>query len=376
MRILVKASWIITTEIEAVKNGFVVIEKGKVKEITGRRPEGHFSDYIELKGVLLPPLVNAHTHLELSRFNFSPELCKDFFSWLLSIIGKRSLLSLEELKEAVKEGIRENRKRGTYYIGDISSFGVSPNIKAKGLKVFREFIGKDFDPRKWEVPLSAHAVYSVSFKALKEIAKISREKGEKFQVHLGESAEEEKFVKCLPNRFEEEIYKILNRKRYERVCADSLTDYLKKAGALNENLIAVHCTNLSERELEELKEAGSGIVLCPKSNCHLKVGFPKVEELIGYDKVALGTDGMSTNNSLSVLSELRTLYYKLEGRVRVKELLPMITTNGGRVLGIEDYGKEAVFTLLKEEKKEFQDPFSPLLLEGVNVEVLDFSSPL
>ncbi|WP_456455710.1 amidohydrolase family protein [Thermovibrio sp.] len=376
MRILLKASWIITKEIEPVKNGFVVIEKGKVKEIRTRKPEGQFKEYVKLKGVLLPPLVNAHTHLELSKFNFSPELCNDFFSWLLSIIGKRSLLSLEELKEAVKEGIRESRKSGTYYIGDISSFGVSPKVKVKGIKAFREFIGKDFNPQKWEVPLSAHAVYSVSFKALKEIARVSRERGEVFQIHLGESEQEERFVKCLPNRFEGEIYKLLKRKRYERVCADNLTDYLKKAGALNENLIAVHCTNLSPKELEELKRANSGIVLCPKSNCHLKVGFPKVEELIGYDKVALGTDGLSTNNSLSVLSELRTLYYKLEGKVRVKELLPMITVNGGRVLGIENYGEKAVFTFIKEEKKEFQDPFSPLLSEETNTEILDFSSPL
>jgi cytosine/adenosine deaminase-related metal-dependent hydrolase len=154
-----------------------------------------------------------------------------------------------------------------------------------------------------------------------------------------------------------------------------LVDYLKKAGALHSNLIAVHCTNLSQKELEELSRAGAGVVLCPRSNAHLKVGKPPLRELLGYPKLALGTDGLSTNLSLSVVEELRSLYYAWGGEVGVRELLPTITVNGARVLKVESYGKEAVFTFLKCTKT-YEEPFSPLLLEGLEFEILDFSRPV
>ena len=59
-------------------------------------------------------------------------------------------------------------------------------------------------------------------------------------------------------------------------------DYLEKAQALCELTIAVHCTTLSTRELDVLMERGVSIVLCPRSNLHLKTGFPQVKHLLGY----------------------------------------------------------------------------------------------
>ena len=122
-------------------------------------------------------------------------------------------------------------------------------------------------------------------------------------------------------------------------------------------------------------EKGASIVLCPRSNIYLKTGFPDVEHLIGYEKLGIGTDGLSTNLSLSVVEEIKVIYYRLEGRVPLRELFKLITSGGAKVLGIEDYGKRALFTLVKGDKK-LKTPFDLLLYEPLRFEILDFSTLL
>jgi len=377
LRVLIGADWIVEPfGLEPIKKGWAVVEKGKIREFLRRKPEGDFDTTLELEGILYPPFVNAHAHLELSNLSFSPESFNDFFQWLLFVIGKRAAVSFEEIERAVEKGINLLRGAGVYYVGDISSFGVSPQIEADlNIIAFREFIGRDFNPDEFEFPVSAHALYSVSFEALKRIAEESLKREVPFQLHLGETKEERSLIACRENRFERDIYPLIGRERYPGPCTESLTDYLERAGALTPFLIAVHCTNLTKGELYQLAEAGAGVVLCPRSNAHLKVGRPPLKELLGYEKLALGTDGLSSNLTLSVVDELKALYYACWGEVRVKELLPLITVGGARVLGIEDYGERAVFTFLKC-KRAYSEPYSPLLLEGVEFEILDFSASL
>ena len=374
MRTLIKADWVVTPDGRELKNGVVVVEKGKVKEYLPEEPEGDFKLF-RVKGVLYPPFVNCHTHLELSWMEFDPDRFKDFFQWLLWIIGSRSTKTLEELKAAVKKGVRLLKESGTYYAGDISSFGVSPNLKFEGVELlcYREFIGKELNPKELPPPLSIHSVYSVSFEAIKAIAADSLERNYKFQIHLAETAQEQAFVKCQKNAFEELIYPVLGRKRYEKVCAEGVVDYLKRAGALNRNAIAVHCVNLTEKEIEELQRAEVSVVFCPRSNLHLKVGFPRVEKFLDYPFVGLGTDGLSTNADLSVVEELKTLYYRLNCQVPVKKLFPLITYKGAKVLGISDYGEKAVFTVAEGV---FSSPYQPILKSRQKFAVLDFSNTL
>ena len=376
MRALINSSWVVKPSGEAIKNGWIVVENGKISGYYRKPPEGNFQTVVKLKGYLYLPFVNAHTHLELSLLPFNPDAFPSFFDWLLWVIGKLRLFTEREILNGLKLAEEKLESSGVVYVGDISSFGASPDFPFKRLRVkaFKEFIGKVFNPEMFKPPVSAHSVYSVSFEALKAIAKDSLERGYPFQLHLGETYDEELFVKCEKNKFEEVIYPFVGRKRYERVCSRNLIDYLKKAGALNENLTAVHCTNLSREELDALMEAGASIVFCPRSNVHLKVGFPKVEHLLGYEKLALATDGLSSNVSLSVVDELKAVYYALEGRVSVRELFPLITTSAAEVLSIDSYGLLPLFSFLPSEERD-TDPFTALL-KADHFEILDYTASL
>jgi cytosine/adenosine deaminase-related metal-dependent hydrolase len=379
MKVLLSADWIVKPSGEYIEKGWVVIKDGLVNGYLRRKPEGNFQKEIHFSGALFPPFVNAHTHLELSGVKFSPNRFKDFFEWLLFIIGKRQTFTQEELRESFFKGINELKSYGIAFAGDISSFGIartlSKEVKIPKVKSFLEIIGKDSNIKKLTPPISIHSIYSVSFELIRKIGKDALERGYRFQIHLGETFDEELFVRCKENRFEKLVYPVVGRKRYERVKAENVVDYLEKAGALSELTIAVHCTNLSRKELDKLVEKGASIVLCPRSNIHLKTGFPDIEHLLGYEKLGIGTDGLSTNISLSVVEEIKVIYYRLEGRVPLRELFKLITLGGAKALGIRDYGKQALFTLVKSDK-ELETPFDLFLYEPLRFEILDFSSSL
>ncbi|MEO2068557.1 MAG: amidohydrolase family protein [Desulfurobacteriaceae bacterium] len=370
MKVLVKADWVITSSLDAIKNGYIVIKNGKVDGYFEKKPLGNFKKEISLKGVLFPPFVNAHTHLELSLTSFSVDVFSSFFDWLLWIIKERITFSKDKLEIAVKKGLEELKSFGVVYVGDISSFGISRKFMKHGVS-FLEIIGKDLEIKNLPPPLSIHSVYSVSFELIKKIAKDAKDRGYKFQIHLGETVDEEKFARGEENRFETLIYPFLGRKRYEKVFTKNLVEYLKKAEALFENTIAVHCTNLSRKELDTLMKKSCGIVLCPRSNIFLQVGFPKVEHVIDYDKVTVGTDGLSSNVSLSIIEEIKAIYYRLEGNISTRKLLKLITINGAKVLGIEGYLEKPIFTFW--EGVCLEDPFNLILKESTNFKVLDLS---
>jgi len=369
VRVLLKADWVVDRELNVYRDGYVVVEGGRISGTGSGLPEGDFDERINIKGCIYPPFVNAHCHLELSSLKFDPEAFASFFDWLVWIIGNRQKLSFEEISGGVRSGIGQSERFGTALIGDISSFGISPDYLERGV-VYSEIIGRDADLDAFRKPLSVHSVYSVSASLIKKVADDALEKGYRFQIHLGEVKDEERFVRGERNRFEEVIYPIIGRKRFDRVYAEDVVSYLEKIGALNENLIAVHCTNLSGSEVERLMERGCGIVLCPRSNVHLHTGFPNFKFFEGYENLAIGTDGLSSNTSLSIVSELKTLYYRLEGSVKLRELLRIATVGGLNVLSLDRVKELPIFTVC-HTGETVDDPFIPILMDGVRFGVVD-----
>ncbi|WP_456465054.1 amidohydrolase family protein [Desulfurobacterium sp.] len=369
MRKALGADYIIDFDMNIIKDGWLVFHNGKI-DFLRYEPEGEFHEKLKLVNtIIIPSFVNAHTHLEFSLMDFEPSKIESFFDWLLWIISNRQKLDKEEIKNGVNRGIELSEKWGTSFFGDISSFGVSRNIVQNGI-VFNEILGKFFNENA-EPPLSIHAVYSTSVETMKKVVKKSLKYGTLYQMHVGETAEEQKLVRGEPNLFETLIYPTIGRKRFENVYAENIITYLEKIGVLTPLLIAVHCTNLSRKELGKLMEKGCGIVICPRSNIFLKTGFPDVEFLIDYEKLAMGTDGLSSNTSLSMISEIKTTYIKTEGKVNIKKLLKAATIGGAKVLNIEsDYKRSGMLTAITTEKR-ISDPLTALLMDDIKVNAFD-----
>jgi 5-methylthioadenosine/S-adenosylhomocysteine deaminase len=138
-------------------------------------------------------------------------------------------------------------------------------------------------------------------------------------------------------------------------------------------LIAIHMTQLDERDFEILQETKPNIVHCPESNMKLASGVCPVEKLsqLGLN-VALGTDGAASNNDLDMISEMRSAAFLAKLSTQDPQVLPaenvlkMATLNGAKALGIDhltgslSIGKSADFIAINLEEIETQPLYHPI----------------
>jgi 5-methylthioadenosine/S-adenosylhomocysteine deaminase len=119
---------------------------------------------------------------------------------------------------------------------------------------------------------------------------------------------------------------------------------LQQLGLLHDQMVAVHMTQLITTEIAQLATTGTHVVHCPESNMKLAAGACPVQALLAAGvNVALGTDGAASNNDLDMLGEMRTaaLFGKHVAQdaraVTAEQVVQMATLNGARALGLADH---------------------------------------
>jgi len=112
--------------------------------------------------------------------------------------------------------------------------------------------------------------------------------------------------------------------------------YLDGLGVLDGNTLAVHAVHVTPADVALLKQRGVSVVLCPRSNDRLNVGCAPYHLLKSAGlPLALGTDSLASNDSLSLWDEMRYLRESAPDAFSAEELLAMATQGGARALGIE-----------------------------------------
>ena len=144
-------------------------------------------------------------------------------------------------------------------------------------------------------------------------------------------------------------------------------------GLVNDSLIAVHATQLTDEDIQLLADAGASVVHCPESNLKLASGFcPVAKCLTAGVNVALGTDGAASNNDLDMLGEMRTA--ALIGKAVANDAsaipamtaLRMATINGAKALGLDkkigslEIGKAADVIAIDLSDLETQPLYCPI----------------
>ena len=200
-------------------------------------------------------------------------------------------------------------------------------------------------------------------------------------IHLGESPDEVRFLKNLPNQFEQKIFPIIEKKPFSRSGAETPVRYIGEfLRGENIRLSAVHMVQLAAEDMEIIRDADIGIILCPRSNVFLKVGKPNLRHMLGHERVGIGTDGLSSNSDLDFFREMRFLRDIMveQGIPRSNCLAVYFATLGGaRSLFIEEktgsleVGKSADIICLECEAGDGSDPCSPIV--SSNPENLQFS---
>ncbi len=283
----------------------------------------------------IAPVTNAHTHLELGWLaEDRPGVSgMELVDWILDVVDKRwaELGDSRQtvFKRAVKSGIQELIAAGTTTVGDISPTGVSiAPLLAAGLQgvVYIELLGRD--PvlsdnnfrrvrdiiERWrpemsgglEIGLSIHSPYSVLPDMWQKGLDYARAENLPLCIHMAESRAEYDYMMYGKGIFAERYFPELGA---PPVTPPKMTPvaYLEQLGALALKPLLVHAIEVTDEDVKRIKDSGSSVVHCPRSNLRLRCGRMPLEKYIAAGiPVYLGTDSLGSSPSLNVFDELET----------------------------------------------------------------------
>lgn len=359
-----RAAWVCPIDQPPIRNGAVRVESGRIAWV-GSLPEHQPSDggaaaEVDLGDVvLLPGLVNAHTHLELSWLRGKVPRAERFPDWVRSMFATRGrpdvAMSAEQI-QPMHEAIAELRGTGTVAVGDISNSlaSVGPMQQA-GLDgvVFHELLGfKERDGALVErsrdlraaaaragarVSIAPHAPYSTSpelFGAIRAAVDVST--CPIMSVHLGESPEEVELLQSGTGAWRVTLEALgLWREDWDVPECDPVA-YLDRHHVIDSRTLVVHGVQFDDGALARLKQIGSTLVTCPRSNKWVGVGYPPVERFYQSGvTVAVGTDSLASVDDFNLFSELRHMR-ALAPAVAAGRFLESATLSGAKALGLGD----------------------------------------
>jgi len=381
--IKLKADFIVTMnkDFEILKNAEIIFDE-KIIDIGYNLPGN--SIYLGKNSVIMPALINTHTHLEFSSNKTSLNY-GDFILWLESVILNREELFFSCKGDCYKNAIEEMKKSGICAFGEISSTGNDLKyLKHSPLKVvyFNEIIGtnpaivdtmyQDFLNRlneslnyqneKFKVGVSIHSPYSVHPILMDKVINIAKEKNLPIQAHFMESKAERRWLDKGEGEF-----KLFFEKHFKN--AKPLIkpiEFLEKFKDTNTTFI--HCVYANEKELETISTIGANIAHCPVSNRLLNVGKLDLEKVKNFKiPYSVATDGMSSNYSLNLFKEIRSsllIHTDLHPKYLAKDLLKAVTINAAKQLNLNngslEKGKDADIITFKLPDKITNLEYLPL----------------
>jgi cytosine/adenosine deaminase-related metal-dependent hydrolase len=327
------ARWVLPVSDPPIEHGAVVVEGQRIAavgsraEIVGLFPESKLESFGE--AVILPGLINTHTHLELTALRgYLESEERDFFAWLRKLtVARLELLTPDDIRVSATWGACEAVRAGITYVGDASDSAVMSMMALRdvglGGVVYQESFGPDarlaaenFEKLKVKVEklranetklvragVSPHAPYTVCGPQLEMIANFAREENLPLMMHAAESEAEELFLREGCGVFAEG----LARREIEwKAPGISTIQYLLKLGVLDVRPLLAHCIRVDDIDIETLRDTGAKVAHCPKSNAKLGHGrAPFAKFIEARIPVGLGSDSVASNNTCDILEEAR-----------------------------------------------------------------------
>ena len=354
---ILRAKYVMPNSRTIIENGAVAIQSSKIIDVglyptvrnSGTSPIHDFGE-----AVLTPGLVNAHAHLDLTNSADLVQRTPKFTDWIFQIVGKRTPKTIEP---SVRDGVQQSLAGGATTVGDIDGTGESVQIlrdtpirkmvffevlgfsgerASMGLNRLATYLGAPPVPDSLLTSaLAPHAPYSTSADIYRQCVA----SGLSVCAHIAETEEELEFLSSGTGAFLDylEAFGIST----VEWSPPQLTpmQYMEMLGILRKDSLLVHCNYLTDADVALIAESGASVVFCPRSHHYFyHTNHPVVRLIEGGINVAIGTDSLASNWSLSLLDELKFLA-RTQPCIRPEALLDMVTCNGAKALGLAQVGR-------------------------------------
>ena len=370
MKIL-SAEYVLPISVELIKNGAVAIENDKIlavgsrDEVLEKFPDAEHENFG--KAAILPGLINAHSHLEITSMRgFLDDVEEDFYAWLIKLTKTRAeKLTDKDIENSALFGAVEGARAGVTCFGDIGRMGKAgfealKKVGQRGIvfqetefspkdetaeedfaKLNEKFLAlKETETELVKIGISPHAPYTVSRSLFEKITNYALDKNIKLTIHAAESEEERDFFLTGENFFAG-IYKKMDLEW--DVPGISPIRYLAEIGVLQARPLLAHCVKVSEEDIQLIAETGTRIAHCPKSNAKFGHGIAPLESFLENKiSVGLGSDSVASNNVCDILEEARfaalfaRVFNNKKRFLKAEELIKVATLGGAKALGLEN----------------------------------------
>lgn len=341
-----------------------VIEIGDLEHLKALHPEEPVRDFG--LAALMPGFIDLHTHLEYTAMR---GLVDDlpYSRWKLQVMQREKQFSSQDWEDSALLGGLEAVQSGITTIADVTETGASARAaEAVGLRgvIYREVSTMEKkkvdgvmsaaidDIEEWRatgglgrltVGIAPHAPYSCHPELFRRVGEYASD-GTPISIHLAGSREEYQFVKYGSSMLATDVRDIYDRDAPLWLPTGvSPVRYVLQWRLFDApNVMAVHCTQVDELDIEVLASHDVSVAHCPRCNAKLGMGIAPVSELLAAGvRVGIGTDSPAASNSMDMFEEMRIgllLQRALLGESRfmiARQFVKMATLDAARALRME-----------------------------------------
>ncbi len=361
---------------DVLRDGVLTIAAGKIQRVEPYRTgmQVHAMENC----AIIPPLVNAHTHLEFSGLSQPFPAGESFAAWIQQVVQWRRQQSQHEdylphREQAIRQGLNESVAAGVAAVGDIVTqpwFHPPYNRRDIQSVQFLELLGVS-DQRCHTLQeeagqhvaltqagglqpgLSPHSPYTTTPELVRVAAEHSSRHQRPIAMHLAETREELLFLNDRSGPLSEMLEAAGMWRQDAPPAGARPLDYLKQLAGAHRGLV-VHGNYLTQEEIEFI--AGTkhlSVTYCPRTHTHFgHEPYPLQAMLDAGVRVSLGTDSRASNPDLSLWEEVKHVH-RQHPEVPPQQLLAMATANGAFATQLEDEistlttGKRGVATVIQ-----------------------------
>jgi 5-methylthioadenosine/S-adenosylhomocysteine deaminase len=369
---LLAAKYVLPVATPHIEDGAVLVRDDQIIEVgeLSRLRELHPDEEVRDFGLaaLMPGFVDLHTHLEFATMR---GLVDDlpYSEWKMQVQEREQALSPEDWENAAQLGALEAVRSGITTLADITESGASARaVAAAGLRAFiyrevstmvraevDEVMARAVedidswtaatDPDLVTVGIAPHSTYTCHPEIYARVGALAIERGLPVSMHLAGSREEYEFVKYGSSKLAVDYRSVYGAGEPGWLPTGvSPVQYVLQWGLFAvPNMLAVHCTQVDDADIDVLASHDVAVAFCPRCNAKLGMGMLPLRKMLGCGiRIGIGTDSPASNNTLDMFDEMRIgllIQRAVDEHSRfhvARKFVKLATLDAARALRIDD----------------------------------------